>query len=86
MSTVTERQSSGNSRSSSTTVRSVSTAAPSTGANVSTGSGSGKPPHGSSRAYSGTFDCLRVTYQLEGLRGVYAGFGVSLLGAIPIVV
>jgi hypothetical protein len=85
MGTVTERQSGGNSRSSSNTVRSVSTAAPSTSTNVSSGSGSGKPPQGSTRAYSGTFDCLRATYQLEGLRGVYAGFGVSLLGAISYV-
>lgn len=32
------------------------------------------------RQYRGTFDCLQSTYKLEGLRGVYAGFGVSLAG------
>lgn len=35
-----------------------------------------------SRAYGGTFDCLRRTYQAEGMRGVYAGFGVSLAGTM----
>ena len=32
------------------------------------------------RVYRGTVDCLRTTYALEGIRGVYAGFGVTLAG------
>jgi hypothetical protein len=39
---------------------------------------------GGRRVYGGTFDCLRSTYQLEGVRGVYSGFGVSLAGATPV--
>ncbi len=34
------------------------------------------------RQYSGTFDCMRVTYRTEGLRGVYAGLAISLTGSV----
>lgn len=41
----------------------------------------GKKSNGTTaRQYAGTVDCLRSTYQQEGIRGVYAGFGVSLAG------
>eukprot|EP01034_Spumella_vulgaris_P037086 gene37086-45752_t len=35
-----------------------------------------------SRLYTGTFDCLSITYRTEGIRGVYAGLAISLGGAI----
>lgn len=34
------------------------------------------------RQYRGTVDCLRTTYRLEGLRGVYAGAAISMFGAV----
>lgn len=49
-------------------------------ASSNSGSGRGSSSGGSSRMYSGTFQCLQSTYQLEGVRGIYSGFGVSLSG------
>jgi len=37
---------------------------------------------GQHQLYRGTFDCLRKTYNAEGLRGVYAGFMVSITGVV----
>lgn len=34
------------------------------------------------RQYRGTWDCMRSTYKLEGIRGVYAGFVISLFGVV----
>lgn len=36
----------------------------------------------STRKFVGTFDCLRTTYSAEGVRGLYAGVGISLFGQI----
>ncbi len=33
-----------------------------------------------SRKYTGSFDCIRKIIATEGLQGVYAGYGISLLG------
>jgi hypothetical protein len=67
-------------RSLSTAASTASTAiAPPASASSSSG-GSGGSGTSGRRVYGGTFDCLRSTYQLEGVRGVYSGFGVSLAG------
>jgi solute carrier family 25 (adenine nucleotide translocator) protein 4/5/6/31 len=34
------------------------------------------------RTYTGTFDCLSKTFRREGISGIYAGFGISLAGAM----
>eukprot|EP00601_Ochromonadales_sp_CCMP2298_P029816 CAMPEP_0173336038 /NCGR_PEP_ID=MMETSP1144-20121109/6313_1 /TAXON_ID=483371 /ORGANISM="non described non described, Strain CCMP2298" /LENGTH=169 /DNA_ID=CAMNT_0014281243 /DNA_START=1 /DNA_END=510 /DNA_ORIENTATION=+ len=31
---------------------------------------------------TGTADCLRRSYKSDGIKGIYAGFGVSLFGAV----
>ncbi|KAI9222738.1 mitochondrial carrier domain-containing protein [Blastocladiella britannica] len=40
----------------------------------------GKP--GSNREFTGLADCIRKTYSASGLRGIYGGFGVSVVGII----
>ena len=34
------------------------------------------------RQFKGTFDCLKKTLSREGVRGIYAGMGVSLTGVV----
>ena len=34
------------------------------------------------RVYLGTVDCLHQTYRSEGVRGLYAGFGISIFGKL----
>jgi len=41
-----------------------------------------KTQTGSTRTYRGTFDCLSQTWRRDGVTGVYAGFGVSFVGAV----
>ncbi|RYG51984.1 solute carrier family 25 protein, partial [archaeon] len=35
------------------------------------------------RQFTGVWDCLRTTYANEGARGLYAGFSVNVMRAVP---
>ncbi|KAB0795702.1 hypothetical protein PPYR_09763 [Photinus pyralis] len=42
------------------------------------------PAAGQSPLYSGTWDCMKKTVKLEGVRGLYKGMGAPLAGVAPI--
>lgn len=45
-------------------------------------SASASKPTGPVRQFRGTFHCLLTTFQTQGIRGVYAGAPVSIVGAV----
>ena len=42
-----------------------------------------QPKAGKAQLYSGPLDCFSKTYQKEGIRGIYKGFGVTTLREVP---